>query len=76
MRGKIVPLEAALLMLLAKTQASDIREAFSAVLNHKTLGIVLSESTTSSHDNCIQAVQSYYKDLHRQSNGLLISPCW
>ena len=75
MQGKIVPLEAAVLMLLAKTPAFDLRQAFSAVLHHKTLRIVLSENTTSSHDNCIEAVQSYYKDLRRQSNGCVFLPC-
>lgn len=76
LKGKIVPLEAALLILLAKTQACDLREAFFSVLQHKTLRIVLSENTTSNHDSCTEAVQSYYDDLHRQTNGLLIKPFW
>ena len=76
LQGKIVSLEAAILILLTKIQACELRKAFSAVLQHKTLRIVLSESTTTNHKNCVAAVESYYEDLRRQSSGLLINPIW
>jgi hypothetical protein len=76
LQGRIVPLEATLLILLVKTQACDLRKAFSSVLQHKTLRIVLSENTTSNHEKCIEAVRSYYEDLRRQSSGVLIKPFW
>jgi hypothetical protein len=76
LQGRIVPLEATLLILLAKIQARELRQAFSAVLQHRTLGIVLSENTTSNHEKCVEAVQSYFEHLRRQSNGLIINPFW
>lgn len=73
LQEKIVPLEAALLILLTKIQACELRQAFSDVLQHKTLRIVLSENTTTNHEDCVNAVQSYYDDLRQQASGLLIA---
>jgi len=74
LQGKVVSLEAVLWSLLAHRCAEDVRKAFTPVLGHVTLKIVLSEHAASDQVRCREGVRSYYNDLHRQAKGVLYNP--
>ncbi|MGQ0621023.1 MAG: hypothetical protein ACT4QA_14070 [Panacagrimonas sp.] len=74
LQGRIVSLEAVLWQLVVDMDAGSVRQAFLSVMEHKTLRVVLSEHTVTDKERCLDAIRSYYNDLHRGANGVLYNP--
>lgn len=72
--GRIVCLEAVLWMLVTKLGAAAVRKAFSPVLMHSTLRVVLSEHSVGDDRRCLDAVARYFQALARDAGDLLFNP--
>jgi len=74
LQGRIVCLEAVLLILVTEYNAQEVRAAFSPVISYKTLKILLSEHAVADEDRCLSGIRSYYNDIAKTTRGLLFDP--
>lgn len=74
LQGRIICLEAVLWMLVNHSGAQKTREAFSPVMSHRTLKILLSEHAVAQEERCLGGILSYFNDLAKTSDGLLYNP--
>lgn len=71
---RVICLEAVLLMLVRQRGAAAVRAAFSPVLGHRTLSVVLSANTVLADETCISAIRSYFSSLLAETGDLLYDP--
>lgn len=71
LNGRIVCLEAVIWMLIEDLGLRAIQTAFSALMHHKTLGIILGNTGEA---ECLEAARSYYNDLHATADDTLYNP--
>lgn len=72
--GRVICLEAVLLLLVRQRGAAAVRAAFSPVIGHRTLSVVLSQNTVRADDTCIAALRSYFDKLFAETGDLLYDP--
>lgn len=74
LQGRIVTLEAVLWVLVNELGADAVRGAFTPVMSHKTLRIVLSSHVAAEQERCLAAIQSYFNEVAQSAGGLLFNP--
>jgi hypothetical protein len=73
--GRVICLESILKLLVRRSGAKPVAEAFAPVMTHRTIGIVFSEPQVQSDEVCLAGIDSYLNDLiHKTGEGFLHLP--